>query len=129
MLNAELKAIIPSKYRTFEKLERGDPYNFDSWRNDTYGNECLYYWFYSKNKSKKNQKRVVVMEIVNLLRNNIDSEKIKRLDFKKYCPTTLSAGPCGYAVTIRLLEYLGVARYLGRDGVQLINKEKIKSLI
>jgi len=129
MLKDELRAMIPSKYNKFDKLESEDPYHFDSWGMDKYGNECLYYWFYSKDKSKRNQKRVVISEIENLLRDNVNQEIIKRSDFEEHCPVTLSAGPCGYAVTVRLLEYLGIAKYQGRSGIQLINKQKIQSLI
>ncbi len=129
MLKKELKSIVPSRYNKFDKLESEDPYYFDSWGIDKYGNECLYYWFYSRNKSKKNQKRVVVSEVDNLLRNSINKTIITKSDFEKYCPTTLSAGPCGYAVIVRLLEYLGIAQYKGRSGVQLIDHNIIRRLI
>ena len=129
MLKDELRAMIPSKYNKFDKLESEDPYHFDSWGMDKYGNECLYYWFYSKDKSKRNQKRVVISEIENLLRDNVNQEIINRSNFRDCCKTTFKAGECGYAVIARLLEYLGIAKYQKESGIQLIDKQKIQSLI
>jgi len=122
MLIDELKAIIPSKYDKFDKLKSGDPYHFESWGKDDAGNEYLYYWFCSKDKLKKNYKRIVISEIENLLRDNVNQKIINRSNFEKHCPITSSAGGCGYVVTARLLEYLGIAKYQGRSGIQLINK-------
>lgn len=71
MLEQSLKKIIPDTYSTFPKLERGDPYHFDRWDSDINGDLCLYYWFWNKNQTKKNKKRVVISEMEELIRNSL----------------------------------------------------------
>ncbi len=85
---------------------------------------CLYYWFWNKNRTKKNKKRVVISEVEELIRNCLTREQINRKDFEEYCHTSNSAGPCGFAVTVRALEYLGIGRYLGRkEGFEIIDSD------
>lgn len=122
MLEQRLREIIPNQKSTFPKLESGDPYYFDQWRIDSNGEMCLYYWFWNRNRTKKNKKRVLVSEIENLIRNCLKQGQISRKDFKKYCHTSNSAGPCGFAVTVRMLEYLDIGQYLGRGlGFEIID--------
>lgn len=107
----ELKNIIPSKFSEFQKLTKGDPYYFDKWGTDSSQNSCLYYWFWSKDKTHKNRKRIVISEIDSLIRNSKDKGFFDRNDFDLYCSTSASAGSCGFAVMGRVLEYLNKAKY------------------
>lgn len=130
MLEQRLREIIPNTISKFPKLESGDPYYFDHWDIDLNNEMCLYYWFWNKNRTKKNKKRVVISEIKELIRNCLTRGQITNEDFKNYCPVSESAGPCGFAVTGRLLEYLSIARYLGRGlGFEIIDKDLARSLI
>ena len=46
-----------------------------------------------------------------------------RADFDAVCLLP-DSGPCGFAVTGRILEYLGVARYAGREGFHLVDRDR-----
>lgn len=130
MLEQRLREIIPDTISKFPKLESGDPYYFDRWDIDLNNEMCLYYWFWNKNRTKKNKKRVVISEIKELIRNCLTRGKITREDFKNYCPISESAGPCGFAVTGRMFESLGITRYLGRGlGFEIIEKDLARSLL
>jgi hypothetical protein len=128
-LEQSLKKIIPDTYSTFPKLERGDPYHFDRWDSDINGDLCLYYWFWNKNQTKKNKKRVVISEMEELIRNSLKKGHITRKDFQNYCPISKSEGSCGFAVVGRLLEYLDIAKYLGRIGFGITDEKVAKSLL
>ena len=130
MLEQRLREIIPKPNSTFPKLESGDPYHFDHWRADSKGEMCLYYWFWNKNRTKKNKKRVVISEVEKLIRNCLTRGQITRDDFRIYCSISESAGPCGFAVMGRMLEYLGIAQYLGWGrGFEIINGDLAQSLV
>jgi hypothetical protein len=130
MLEQRLREIIPTPNSTFPKLESGDPYYFDQWKTDLNGEMCLYYWFWNKNRTKKNKKRVVISEVEKLIRNCLTRGQITRDDFRIYCSISESAGPCGFAVTVRMLEYLGIGQYLGRGlGFEIIDSDLAQSLI
>ena len=121
-LLTELKNIIPNAYTEFDELKSNKKYFFCKWGIDKYNEECLYYWFYSKDKSKKNVKRVVICELEKLLKyckvNNITI--VNREMFANICNITYTNGPCGYCVSIRMLEYLNLAEYIGANGFKLI---------
>ena len=121
----ELKNIIPNKYTEFNELTTNKKYYFKEWDTDKYNEECLYYWFYSIDKSKKNTKRVVIRELVELLDyckiNNII--KVDRQLFADKCNITYTNGPCGYCVSIRMLEFLNLARYKDSNGFEIIVNE------
>ena len=130
MLEQRLSEIIPKPNSTFPKLKSSDPYYFDQWRTDLNGEMCLYYWFWNKKGTKKNKKRVVISEVEELIRNCRPRGHISRDDFGKYCYTSNSAGPCGFAVTGRMLEYLGIAQYLGWGrGFEIIDGDLAQSLV
>ena len=130
MLKQRLIEITPKTNSTFPKLESGDPYHFDHWGTDLNGEMCLYYWFWNLERTGKNKKRVVISEVEDLIRNCLTQGHISRNDFKKYCHTSNSAGPCGFAVTVRMLEYLGIAQYLGWGcGFEIIDVDLAQSLI
>lgn len=129
MLEQSLKKIIPNTYSTFPKLERGDPYNFNRWDLDINGDLCLYYWFWNKNQTKKNKKRVVISEMEELIRNSLKKGYINREDFQNCCPISESAGPCGFAVVGRMLEYLDIAKHLGRVGFEITDEKLAESLL
>ncbi len=124
MIEQKLRAIVPDEVNEFNKLTKGDPYYFSHWGNDRNGTVCIYYWFYSKDKAKKNQKRVFIDEIEKLLKtaNKNKVEMINRNMFYKLCPKSYSDGS-GYAVTIRLLEALKMVKYAGSAGARVTNKE------
>ncbi len=131
MLQEKLKEIIPKKTKEFAKFEKDEPYYYDGWREDRYGECCLYYWFWNKDKTKKNQKRIVISELVQLLKVVIENDVIyiTRDMFKKMCAKTESEGPCGFTVSVRLLETLGVSKYEGRNQIRVIDRKLLKRLI
>ena len=130
MIEQRLREIIQKPNSTFPKLESGDPYYFDQWRTDLNGEMCLYYWFWNRNRTKKNKKRVVISEVEKLIRNCLTQGQITRDDFRNHCPISESAGPCGFAVTGRMLEYLGIAQYLGWGrGFEIIDGDLAQSLV
>jgi hypothetical protein len=131
MIEQKLRAIVPDEVNQFDKLTKGDPYYFSHWEKDRNGMACMYYWFYSRDKAKKNQKRVFMAEIERLLKkaHKSDPDIINRKLFVEQCPKTLLDGGCGYAVTVRLLEALGIVEYVGRVGARIINKDKIRDII
>ena len=124
MLRRKLNEVIPSQYSVFNKLTGGDPYYFDKWASDKYGVLCLYYWFWDKSKTKPNKKRVPVSEIEATVRILLQNGNFSREDFRENCPISESGGSCGFAVIGRILEYLGVASYVGLGkGFRLTNRE------
>jgi hypothetical protein len=126
-----LKNIVPDKNDKFNYLRFNGCSYFSKWHTDVNKQIYLYYWFYDTDKIKKNIKRVVINELEELLRysmqNNISI--INRKLFESICNTTYRDGLCGYCVSIRLFEFLGIAEYQGSKGFSLTNKEKIKHLL
>ena len=53
MLEEKLKAIIPSSVKKFDKFDKEDPYHFDKWALDKYKQSCMYYWFKSRDGSRR----------------------------------------------------------------------------
>lgn len=126
-----LKNIVPDTYNTFNNLRSNNNYYFTEWKISTDNQIYLYYWFYNNDKTRKNKKRVVIQELEALLIHCIQNyiSIVNRSLFKNICSITYSAGPCGYCVSIRLFEFLGIAKYLGNNGFELTNKTKIKQLL
>jgi len=128
MIEQALKKAIPSQLNSFRKLTPGhDPYYFTSWTAE--GNtSILRYWFWNKTKTKKNNKRVFINEVEELLNYLLGAKNITRSDFQKYCPRTLGDGPCGFAVTLRILEYFHIIEFA--DGEYIVKStEKIHDLL
>ena len=113
-VQSQLQDIVPAKISEFRKLEKGEPYHFDRWEKDSDGRPCLYYWFNSRDRNKRNVKRVPVFEFCAVLDHIRQNGAFTRSDYQELCPVAQSAGPCGYAVIGRLLEALGAAQYQGR---------------
>ena len=128
MLEQTLQKVIPSQLSNFRKLTEGyDPYCFASWDKED-SILILRYWFWNKTQTKKNKKRVFVNEVEELLKNSLRVKKITRCEFKKYCPRTQGDGPCGFAVTIRILEHFQIVGVV--DGEYIVRSEKkIQELI
>lgn len=130
MLEQRLREIILNPIDKFMELEKEEYYYFAKWCTDKKYRMCLYYWFWNTNKIKKNTgKKVVISEVEYLIRNCLKQRKITRDDFKEYCPVT-NNGPCGFAVTGRMLEHLGIAQYLGWGrGFEIIDVDLAQSLV
>jgi len=125
MLEQRLREIIPNPNSTFRELEKEEICSFDRWDTDKKNRVCLYYVVGNKNK-----KRVVISEIEELIRNCLTRGQINRKDFEVYCHTSNSDGACGFAVMGRMLEYLGIAQYLGWGrGFEIIDVDLARSLI
>ena len=119
MLEQRLRGIIPKPNSSFRELVKEETYSFDRWDTDKKNRVCLYYVVGNKNK-----KRVVISEVEELIRNCLTRGQITREDFKEYCHTSNSDGACGFAVTGRMLEYLGIAQYLGWGcGFEIIDRD------
>jgi hypothetical protein len=130
MLLSTLHRLIPSAVNTFAKLEHGEPYHFDCWRDDHAGSPCLYYWFFGHDGVKRNKKRGPVAEIGAALRRLRNARVLSREMFQEVCPIAESAGPCGFAVVGRIFEGLHVAAYLGRGtGFRLIDADRATKLL
>jgi hypothetical protein len=119
-----LRKLIPATVSIFPKLEAGDPYHFDHWADD-----AIYYWFASKDGAKRNKKRVIVSELHSILQHVRAAGAFYRRSFETLCPISAGAGPCGFAVTGRILEALGVAEYSGHAGFALIGPLKVASIL
>ena len=129
MLEQVLKKAIPSRLGQFRKLTPDrSPYYFDSWKTDS-GEAILSYWFWNKNKTKKNTKRVFVREIESLLRSTCDAGVITRGDFERYCPQTNGDGDCGFAVIFSILEFLQLVKRGSRGKHTIIGQAKILQLL
>ena len=116
---------------TFAKLQkRGAPYRFERWDEDSDGELCLYYSFPSRDTLKLYTKRIPLVELVDALRECINTGYLTRDGFIRVCPKAQSAGECGFAVTGRCLELLGVAKYGGRgNGFILTDKDRASTLL
>ncbi len=127
----ELQHIIPNKYNSFNYLESNICSYYSEWNTDRNNEICMYYWFYSNDKKCKYEKRIVIKELRHLLQFCINKNIliINRKLFSAICQSTYDAGPCGYTVSIRMLEFLEVAKYQGRDGFALIDIDKILQLL
>jgi hypothetical protein len=124
-----LRKLIPATVREFKKLKAGDPYYFDHWADDRFGAACMYYWFASGDGSKKNRKRVLVSEVHTAFQHLRTTRAFDRKSFRTLCPISYEAGPCGFAVTGRILEELGVAGYSDHQvGFTLTDPVKAASL-
>ena len=111
MLEKRIKEVVPEHLKQFSKLTPGhDPYYFDAWDNEV-TETIIRYWFWNKGRTKKNRKRVFVSEITVLLKNKLGDRQIDRGDFELFCPKTNRDGGCGFAVIIRILEYLDIVRF------------------
>ncbi|MFW6116297.1 MAG: hypothetical protein ACOC6F_01090 [bacterium] len=132
MLEDVLKTLIPSEIRVFPKLTKNtEPYHFDRWDHDMdTGSAVLRYWFWSRDRSSKNRKRVFVAEAERLLRNTVKAGSITREDFKRHCPKTNRDGGCGFAVIIAVFESLGMVCHTEKRGVYAItNRELARVLV
>lgn len=132
MLESILRKNIPTKLKKFPKLTVDkDPYYFQEWDKSSHGT-VIRYWFWNKNRTKRNSKRVFIQEIKNLLQQSISGDKIDRSLYKKCCGKTQSDGPCGYAVIIAILEILqvGERKKIGKKNILIdLNKENIEHLL
>ncbi len=129
MLESTLRRLIPEEVNTFAKLERGAPYYFDRWENDSLGSPCLYYWFMARDGVKKNKKRLPVSEIRAAVRQLRTVGVLSRETFRTVCPTAKSDGQWGFAVVGRIFEALHIAVYSGPDGFKLTNANEATNLL
>jgi hypothetical protein len=129
MLESTLHTLIPEEVNTFAKLQHGESYHFDCWKNDRVGWPCLYYWFIARDGVRKNKKRLPVSEIRAALHQLRRVGVLSRETFREVCPIAESAGPCGFAVVGRILEALHVAVYSSHDGFKLTNAKEATNLL
>lgn len=108
-----LQQMIPEIVGTFLKLQNGDPYRFEEWASDRTGATCLYYLFHSHDHSKIIRKRVVLAELHAAMQHLSDSGRFDRSAYRRLCPISASAGPCGFTVMGRIFETLLGAHYSG----------------
>jgi hypothetical protein len=110
-----LQEIVPAKVSRFSKLsdDQVPSYGFVRYEMDLSDQYCLHY----RNLTDPTGpcRRVVLDELDTLLeaarRQNL--EMLDQKTFRTYCPRS-SKYPTGYTVTIRLLEHLGIGKYVGR---------------
>jgi len=129
MFESVLHRLIPEEVNTFAKLQHGEPYHFERWKNDRAGSPCLYYWFMARGGVTKNRKRLPVSEIRAALHQLRSTGVLSRATFRKVCPIAEWAGPCGFAVVGRILEALHVALYSGMGGFKLNDANEVMSLL
>ena len=64
----ELQKAIPSELRRFPKLTEGDPYRYLDWQDaEDEGGPVLRYWFWNREHTRQNKKRLFVREMAALL--------------------------------------------------------------
>lgn len=111
----QLQEIIPAKVSRFSKLsdDQTSAYAFVHYEIDLTDQNCLHYR--SLADPAEPCRRVVLDELDALLaaarKQNL--EMLDQKIFRAYCPRS-SRHPTGYTIAIRLLEYLGIGRHLGR---------------
>lgn len=126
-----LTKIIPSELDEFPKLiSDSAPYYFSRWdRESNTGDLILRYWFWDKSKTRKNYKRVFVIEISQLITKALANGYITRGDFKIYCPKTNGAGECGFAVIIAILDFWGLVESQGRGVYRILDERKLHEFL
>ncbi len=119
----KLQKIIGFQLSTFERLNKTKGIcTFVKWDIE---NQCFYYKFKAKESNKFNQKIVSIPELEKLMWVLQKKKIIYRPDFVSCCKTTNKSGGCGFAVMVRIIEYLKIGKYQGHGkGVILINKTK-----
>lgn len=127
MLESVLHELVPGKLAKFAKLDHGEPYLFEAWRNDRSGSPCMYYWILGD--AGRNKKRIPVSEIYAALTELRDTKVFDRALFRKVCPISASVGSCGFAVLGRILEALGVACYDGKSEFKLTDADHLTNLL
>lgn len=130
-IRRELDVYFDQDKKAFAKLQgKGEPYTFVKWAADDDRRLCLYYSFPKREKEGDNTKRVPLDELVEALRGCFKAGVLTRKAFQNLCPTAASAGACGFAVTGRCLELVGVARYAGKGkGFVLTDKARASNLL
>jgi len=131
VLEQALKNTMPNHLKIFPKLTSDrDPCHFDSWDVDKDSGETLLrYWFWNRERTKKNKKRVFVREMESLLRKTCHTGAITRGNFESYCPRTNSDGGCGFAVIISILEYFHLVERCDRGVYDVLDRAKILQLL
>lgn len=97
------KLLIPLYPFRKIKNEDNNPYYFKCWGTDQLDGVTFYYWFWSKDKTKKNEKRVILKEFEALINISIKTGCISRKNFNQLCPRTDQSGPCGFAVMLSII--------------------------
>lgn len=110
-----IKDCVPRSLSTFPKLQKGEPYQFERWDQGKHG-FCLRYSFIARDRATRIRKYVVLAEIVKAAEHLTNTGAFSRTDYQSLCVLSQSSGPCGFAVTGRILEALGLGRYVGRKG-------------
>lgn len=68
----------------FPKLqEKGEPYRFERWDRDQDGEDCLYYSFSSRDKVRRNVKRVPVDELAAAMDTILTQGVLTRVAFER----------------------------------------------
>lgn len=121
-LNQLLVPSYPLKKISDKKTSQ---YYFKCWGTDELDGITFYYWFWSKTKNKKNEKRIIFKEFEALIFESIKSGRVSRYDFNQLCPRTNQSGPCGFAVILSIIsDIAGVRRF--KNGVfEIINIDKL----
>lgn len=103
------------EFQTFEKLNNGTlPYSLKEINKIEH---YIRYEFLSRDGSKMNVKRCFIDELIDLLNKTINKNEISKTDFIKFCPKTNSDGSCGWAVMVRIIEKLGIGKYIGNGEI------------
>ncbi len=89
---SKLRDLIPKAVSGFPKLETGEPYHFERWVYDRTGSTCLYYWFSSHDGRKRNNKRIVVSEMLEAFQHLKNAGSFDRDAFRRLCPVSESSG-------------------------------------
>ena len=131
-LQERLEPLLEQAGGEFRKLTKDDePYYFVEWALDGNQQRCLYYGFAARDASKRDhEKRVPLSELANAIAMCARKGKFERADFDDCCSVAKSAGPCGFAIVGRSMEFLGVAEH-DPDGhcFTLISSERAAELL
>lgn len=131
MLEEKLKKVIPKELNQFPKINHVDsPYYFASWDIDNESNEpILRYWFWNKEKKRKNPKRIFLKEFEALIRNSLNSGHLMRSEYNRLCPKTYRDGTCGFAVIVAIMNHLKLIRKTKPGDYLMINVVKTRDLL
>ena len=75
----------------------------------------MLYWFWNKERTSKNHKRLFIAEMEELVENICKGGIINKTKFKSCCPRTNGDGGCGYAVILSVLSFCSCIQPLDRE--------------
>ena len=113
----------------FKKINDNEPYYFICWGTDQLDGVTFYYWSWSKDKIKKNKKRIILKEFEALINLSINTGNISRKNFNQLCPRTNQSGPCGFAVMLSIIKDVAGITMLSKASYEITDVKQLNQLL